>query len=483
MNKYKDLQEAVLAAKNGDKDAYGYLYEKSYREKYAIALRYMRNPADAEDVVSEAYTIAWERIATLENPDRFSAWLGRIVAHTAINSLKKKKPLPFSSVGSEDEEFFPDIEDETIEGQPELSYTTKERSEIIESMLDALSEEQRVCVVMYYMEGMSTPEIAELLDCPVSTVKSRLKYAKDNLHKQAEILQKNGYNFYGVAPVPLFVYLLKSETAGSGAVLGAAGVGVAASATLGKVVALIGGAMVIGGLTVGTVFMLSPGHENDAGTETPVSAGTETVAPTDRLPEKTEVQISDTDLPDLISGGHTKRDLELLLLYAPVEMSVSLSEQEISDIIRGALLESDDEIPPMIHKLSPDYEPFRSKTLEASTVNRFISAITDYRLEGKETTLPDLPVIGEDVFISGVNVDPQKVERKTVMWKKCEITDITQKKDEILIEYTRSGRLRVVENGNYTEGRKMVRKQVALLKRLKDGSFRIARIGGEDESF
>lgn len=478
MKEFETIQEAVLAAKSGDKDAYAYLYEVSFREKHAIALRYMRNNSDAEDVVSEAYTIAWERLDTLENPDRFLPWLGQIVANTAINSLKKKKPLPFSSIGSEDDEFFPDVADEKIDGQPELSYTTKERSEIIESMLDALSTEQRVCVVMYYMEGMTAPEIAEVLDCPVSTVKSRLKYAKDNLHKQADILKKNGYNFYGVAPVPLLLYLLESEAAENGVVLSMVGVGAAAgtAATIGKVTAVIGGTLLVAGLTVGTIFTLSSNEAINAGYPYRTTVASTTEEPIKEESADEETLIKDTDLPGLISGGHTKRDLELLLLYAPVKMKDGLSKQEISDIVRGALLESEDEVPPMIHELEPDYVPVETKTLKISIINQFIRAITDYQLGDKDTTLPDLPVVGEDAFVSGVNVDPQKVDGKSIWWKKCQISKVLREGDEIKLEFTRTGRVRIENKGNYIEGDRISIDQNAILRKLRDGSYRIAEI-------
>ena len=276
MKTYESIRAAVNAAVEGDTEAFGYLYEISYTEKYRIALRYMRNTSDAEDVLEDAYVVAWKKLDTLKDPDRFSAWCGQIVAHTAINALNKKKPLLFAA-DENDEDITFDLPDEHTDTQPELSYTEKERTQIIESMLDALSEEQRVCVIMFYMEEMKLAEIADVLGCPVSTVKSRLKYAKDNLHRQAEVLQKKGYSFYGLAPLPFFLYLLDLESgtvAGivGGAVAGsapgivggtvaesaagtAAGVSTGGALTAVKLAALIGGIVGTVGITVGIIFI------------------------------------------------------------------------------------------------------------------------------------------------------------------------------------------------------------------------------------
>lgn len=484
---FESIREAVEAAQRGDSEAYGYLYKKSYREKYYIALKYMRNDTDAEDVLSDAYLRAWEKLTTLKNPDLFCTWLGQIVARTAINALNKKKPLLFASAadGDSDEPLIPDLPDERIEIQPELSYTTKERSEIIESMLDALSDEQRVCIVMYYMEGMTAPEIADILGCPVSTVKSRLKYAKDNLHKQADLLQKKGYNFYGIAPVPFFLYLLELEAAEQGATLSVLAVGTASAGGFmasvgGKIVAGIIGSALVAGLTIGGVALWD--GSNDSTKSAPIS----TEAPPQNNTSKPDAltdtdmsenrEISDDELQNLISGGLSKKDLEMLLLYAPAEMNGEMTKDEISNMIRGALLDAGDEAPPLIQKLAPDYIPAHTTTIKSEAINTFISAITDYRINGKDTTLPDMPVVGDRVYIGGRNASSQKIQGKNIIWKKCAIKRISMNNNKIAISYTRNGNLRVIKNGSYGIGEAVTHDQTALLKPDENGQFTIYRI-------
>lgn len=78
-------------------------------------------------------------------------------------------------------------------------------------LIDALSDEQRLVVIAFELEGLTTKEIAEQLGCPEATVKSRLRYGRNNIKTKAEELQKRGYKLYSVAPMPLLLYLLKKE--------------------------------------------------------------------------------------------------------------------------------------------------------------------------------------------------------------------------------------------------------------------------------
>ena len=235
MSNYSSFTEAVNAARAGRQDAFSWLYEQTSKEKYYIAIKYMKNQTDAADVLQDAYMKAWQRLGSLTEPEKFPGWVGQIVANTAMDALRKKKPLTFSDMSGENdegEEFVYDIEDESIDRQPELNYTTNERSEIIRSLIDSLSDEQRMCVMMFYIEEMSVKEIAETLGVSENTVKSRLNYGRKNIKAEAEQLKKRGYNFYGIAPIPLLLLLLRAEKASAmgGAVAAGAAVGTVGSA-------------------------------------------------------------------------------------------------------------------------------------------------------------------------------------------------------------------------------------------------------------
>ena len=210
-----NYKQAVEAALQGNADAFSALYESTQNNMYYLALKYMKNPDDAKDVLQDAYIKAWQSLPTLKDPEHFPAWLGRIVANTAKNMLVKKKPDLFSELEKENEdgdEFVFQIEDENTSYQPELNYTQKETQILVRELIDSLSDEQRFCILMYHLEGQSIKEIAETLDVSENTVKSRLNYGRKALKNKAEELKKKGYQLYSIAPLPLLLYLLRSES-------------------------------------------------------------------------------------------------------------------------------------------------------------------------------------------------------------------------------------------------------------------------------
>ena len=184
--------EAVELAKQGDEAGFNFLYEETYKSKYYLALKYMQNEEAAKDVVQDAYIRAFEKLDTLENPESFAAWLGIIVANTAKNALQKQNPMLFADIAkdSEEEEFEYQIEDESVQNQPEIAYSQKETQELVHELIDSLSEEQRMCILMFHIEGQSISEIAKTLGCSENTVKSRLNYGRKNIKGKAEELQK-----------------------------------------------------------------------------------------------------------------------------------------------------------------------------------------------------------------------------------------------------------------------------------------------------
>lgn len=211
-----DYKKAVEAALKGNESAFSALYESTQRDMYYIALKYMKNEEDAMDVLQDSYIKAWQSLATLKDPASFRAWFGRIVANTAKNALAKKRPMLFSQLEGENDEgeqFALDIEDEKSEFQPERSYTQKETQELVHELIDSLSDEQRLCILMYHLDDQSIKDIAETFGISENTVKSRLLYGRKAIRAKAEELQKKGYQLYTVAPVVFFLYLLDSEKA------------------------------------------------------------------------------------------------------------------------------------------------------------------------------------------------------------------------------------------------------------------------------
>lgn len=191
----QDIQMTIEQAKKGDQSSFFALYNDTYPRNRYIALRYMKQESDADDVLQDAYIRIFNNLDkyTYNGERSFQSWTSKIVSNTALNHLRKNMPLLFSE--TEDEEgksVVFDIEDERIDSQPELSYEKQEVSAIVNNLLEDLSEEQRIVVMMYYFQEFSVKEIASICACSENTVKSRLNYARKNIEKKASDLRKKG---------------------------------------------------------------------------------------------------------------------------------------------------------------------------------------------------------------------------------------------------------------------------------------------------
>ena len=209
-----DYTEAVEQAKAGREEGFSYLYEMTYRNKLYIAMKYMKNEDEPMDVLHDSYVKAFERLSGLQDANSFPGWLSTIVANTARNALRDRHTVNFSDMQREDQDgetFEYSIADENMTAQPEMACTTKETQEMVQELIGSLSDEQRMCVLMFHIEGYSIKDIATVLGCSENTVKSRLNYGRKNIKAKAEELQKKGYKLYSYTPMALLTYLLMAE--------------------------------------------------------------------------------------------------------------------------------------------------------------------------------------------------------------------------------------------------------------------------------
>lgn len=214
--KIRSISEAVSFAMNGDNDGYNYLYEKTWKNKYYVALKYMKNDEDAADVLQDAYMRAFQNLSMLNDPAKFEGWLGMIVANTAKNKLRAKNPVLFSEMDQDNGEgdiveFQDLLVEERADFNPEERYSKVETAELVNELLGSLPEDQKICMIMFYLEGQSLEEIATALECSKNTVASRLNYGRKKIKAKGEELEKRGYKLYGVSPIVLLVLLLRAE--------------------------------------------------------------------------------------------------------------------------------------------------------------------------------------------------------------------------------------------------------------------------------
>ena len=239
------LEKLVVQARNGAETAREELYKQTVRSAYLVACKIVHKDEDAIDLVHDAYITAFDKLDQLDDPARFQSWFNQIVANKCRDYLKKKRPMLFSELAASGD-FEPEWEDEREENMPDIKLDREETIRLVWEILDALPEEQRLCVILYYQNEMSISEIAEALEISEGTVKSRLNYARKKVKQQVEQLEKEGTKLYGAAPFPFFLWLLKGEKSMASVPLeatSAAAVGIstaAAGSVIEKITASIG---------------------------------------------------------------------------------------------------------------------------------------------------------------------------------------------------------------------------------------------------
>ncbi|MGZ8094811.1 MAG: RNA polymerase sigma factor RpoE [Methylosarcina sp.] len=173
-------EELVLRVQQGDKSAYDLLVIKYQHRIIQLVNRYIKDPSDAQDVAQEAFIKAYRALGNFRGESAFYTWLYRIAINTAKNYLMSR------SRRSADAQV--DVQDaEQIEKAPQLQgMETPERQllneEIVETIKTAIAklpEEMRIAIMLREFEGMSYEEIAQAMDCPVGTVRSRIFRARE----------------------------------------------------------------------------------------------------------------------------------------------------------------------------------------------------------------------------------------------------------------------------------------------------------------
>ncbi|OKL50185.1 sigma-70 family RNA polymerase sigma factor [Boudabousia marimammalium] len=158
---------------------------------YSAALRMTRNPADAEDIVQEAYAKAFSAFGQYQQGTNFRAWMYRILKNTFINSYRKAQRSPQRN-GTDTVEDWQLYEAAKHDGTGLVSAEAEALNAIpsdeIAKAMDSLSEERRMVVYLADVEGLSYKEIAAALEIPIGTVMSRLNRGRRQLREQLQDL-------------------------------------------------------------------------------------------------------------------------------------------------------------------------------------------------------------------------------------------------------------------------------------------------------
>ncbi len=178
-------EQLVAKVQKGDKRAFDLLVLKYQHKILAIISRYVKDQAEVQDVAQETFIKAYRALANFRGDSAFYTWIYRIAINTAKNYLvsRGRRP-PSSDVEVEDAEYYSGGEQLKDLGSPERQIMRDQLEEVVHRAIRELPEDLRTAVTLREMEGLSYEEIAEVMGCPVGTVRSRIFRAREAIDKQ-----------------------------------------------------------------------------------------------------------------------------------------------------------------------------------------------------------------------------------------------------------------------------------------------------------
>ena len=171
----------VERVQSGDREAFSLLVGKYQRKLLRLVMRLVRDPAEAEDVTQEAFIKAYRALPNFRGDSAFYTWLYRIGVNTAKNWLVangRRMPVMSEIVDDESDGIEESVllrDDET----PDRVLMSRQIGETVNAAMDALPEDLRTAISLREIDGLSYEEIAQVMDCPIGTVRSRIFRARE----------------------------------------------------------------------------------------------------------------------------------------------------------------------------------------------------------------------------------------------------------------------------------------------------------------
>ena len=172
-------QQLVQRAQRGDLRAFDLLVLKYQGRIAALISRYVSDAGEVEDVTQEAFIKAYRALGKFRGDSAFYTWLYRIAANAAKNHLVAKGRRPGADATIEDAEGYDEGGLLSESASPEALAMGKELAEVVESALNELPDELKAALILREFDGLSYDDIADVLGCPVGTVRSRIFRARE----------------------------------------------------------------------------------------------------------------------------------------------------------------------------------------------------------------------------------------------------------------------------------------------------------------
>ena len=182
-------QQLVKRVQGGDKRAFDLLVIKYQHKILGLVSRYVRDASEVQDVTQEAFIKAYRALPRFRGDSAFYTWIYRIAINTAKNHLmaKSRRP-PGSDVDVEDAEYYESASALKDIESPENQLFGEELKSVVNKAIGQLPEDLRTAVTLREFDGLSYEEIADIMDCPVGTVRSRIFRAREAIDKQLKPL-------------------------------------------------------------------------------------------------------------------------------------------------------------------------------------------------------------------------------------------------------------------------------------------------------
>lgn len=181
MDEEKQWIEDVLS---GNKQAYGKIIEKYKNPLFATILRMTRNQQDAEDLVQESFIKIYHQLGKFNGKGSFSSWMYRVAINHCLDEFRKKRykmeQVEINEVHAKDFQ------------HPEVTYLKKEKNRQLEKLIGRLPEDERLILLLRYVNELSYKEISELMNVSLATVRNKLHRGKKKLRKTMQD-GKGGY--------------------------------------------------------------------------------------------------------------------------------------------------------------------------------------------------------------------------------------------------------------------------------------------------
>ncbi len=178
-------QELVRRVQNGDKKAFDIIVTKYQHKMIQLISRYTKDPGEALDIAQESFIKAYRALPNFRGESALYTWLYRIAINTAKNHLVARARRPSNNdIDVRDAEQFEGAARLRDQDSPEHLILTDEIAQTIQLAINELTEELRIAISLREFDGMSYEEIAQTMECPVGTVRSRIFRAREAIDKK-----------------------------------------------------------------------------------------------------------------------------------------------------------------------------------------------------------------------------------------------------------------------------------------------------------